>query len=706
MTLRRTLLFSLVLLGTTPLALPGLDPGAATPPQADRVPHRTVTHGDTRVDDYFWLRDKKSAKVIAHLKAENAYTAAVMKPTEAHQAKLYKEMLGRLKQTDLQVPQRKSGYWYYTRTEEGKQYPFHCRKKGTLESAEEVILDVNELAKGHRFFNVGMPKVSDDGNLLAYLSSTTGFREFWLSVKDLRTGKLVEDRLVQATGVEWAADNRTLFYVTEDKAKRPYQLWRHQLGEPRDKDVLLSEEKDEVFRLAVTRSRDRKYLFRTSTSFAATEQWYLSSADPAGTWKVILPRQDKHEYGVEHRDGQFYMRTNRGATNFKVVRFPVGKPDSAGWKEVLPYDPAVMVTAVALFENHAVLSERENGLPHLRVIDLRTGKMHRVTFPEPVYNATLAPNPEYAVDSIHFAFTSLVTPPSVYEYHLDTRQRKLLKRQEVLGGYDPSRYVSERIWATASDGTKVPISLVYRKDVKKDGTAPLLLYGYGSYGAVLPVGFNINRVSLLDRGVIYAQAHIRGGSDLGRDWYEQGRLRNKKNTFTDFIACADHLVKEKYTTRQRLCIQGGSAGGLLVGAVLNLRPDLCRAAVLQVPFVDVVNTMLDASLPLTVPEYKQWGDPNNPDDYFYLKSYCPYTNLAKKAYPSILVTTSLNDSQVMYWEPAKYVAKLRKLKTDTNPLLFKCNMAGGHGGSSGRYEVLKEQAFVTAFLLERMGVKE
>jgi oligopeptidase B len=706
MTPRLTLLFSLLLLVTAPLTLRGIDPGTATPPVAPREPHRTVTHGDVRVDDYFWLRDKKSPKVIDHLKAENAYTAAVMKPTEALQGKLYKEMLGRIKQTDLQVPQRKRGYWYYTRTEEGKQYPIFCRKKGTLEAAEEVILDVNELAKGHRFFNVTQPKVSDDSNLLAYAASTTGFREYWLSVKDLRTGKSVEDRLVRVAGFEWAADNQTLFYVTEDGAKRAHRLWRHKLGEPRDKDVLLYDEKDEVFRIAVTRSRDGKYLFRSSRSYAASEQWYLPADDPTGQWKVILPRQDKHEYDVQHRDGLFYLRTNQGATNFKVVRFPVGKPDPAGWKDFLPYDPAVMVTGVALFKNHAVLSERENGLPHLRVIDLNTSKMHRVSFPEPVYNVMLPPNQEYDTPTIRFGFTSLVTPPSVYDYHLDTRDRKLLKRQEVLGGYDPARYVSERIVATASDGTKVPISLVYRKGVKKDGTAPLLLYGYGSYGSVLPVGFNVNRVSLLDRGVIYAQAHIRGGSDLGRDWYEQGRLRNKRNTFTDFIACADHLVKEKYGARDRLCIQGGSAGGLLVGAVLNLRPDLCRAAVLQVPFVDVLNTMLDASLPLTVPEYKQWGDPNNKEDYFYMKSYCPYTNLAKKAYPSILVTTSLNDSQVMYWEPAKYVARLRTLKTDANPLLFKCNLAGGHGGASGRYDVLKEQAFVTAFVLERLGVKE
>jgi oligopeptidase B len=684
----------------------GIDPTAATPPVAEKVPHKTEIHDDVRIDNYFWLRNKKDSKVIDHLKAENTYTAAVMKPTETLQARLYKEMLGRIKQTDLQVPERNRGYWYYSRTEEGKQYPIFCRKKGNLDAAEEVILDVNDLAKGHKFFNVASRVVSDDGNLLAYASDTTGFREYYLSVKDLTTGKLIEDKLVKAPMFQWAKDNKTLFYVTQDHAKRPHKLWRHTIGEPKDKDVLVYEEKDELFNMGLGRSRDAKYLFRSSVSFTATEQAFLPTDEPAGEWKVIVPRKEKHEYFAGYRDGKFYIRTNHGgATNFKVVTCPVDKTDPEDWKELLPYNANVMVTGVALFRNHAVLSERENGLTQLRVLDLRNDKAHRVSFDEAVYTSMLMANPDYDTDSIRYGFGSLVTPNSVYEYNLDSRKRKLLKRQPVLGGYDPERYTSERIQATAADGTKVPISLVYKKGLEKNGTAPILLYGYGSYGATMPVVFNSNRVSLLDRGVVYAMAHIRGGSDLGREWYEQGRLRNKKNTFTDFIACADHLVKEKYGARDRLCIQGGSAGGLLVGAVLNFRPDLCKAAVMQVPFVDVINTMLDASLPLTVPEYKQWGNPNVKEDYAYMKTYCPYTNLAKKDYPSILVTTSLNDSQVMYWEPAKYVAKLRTLKTDANPLLFKCNMAAGHGGASGRYDALKEQAFILAFLLDRMGVK-
>ena len=695
-------------LGLMTFALaPAIDPAAGKPPAAKVTPHKTEIHGETLLDNYFWLRDKKNPDVTAHLDAENAYTAAVMKPTEALQEKLYKEMLGRIKQTDLGVPTLDNGYWYYSRTEEGQQYPIYCRKKGTLDAAEEVMLDANVLAKGEKFLNVGGLEVSDDGHLLAFVSDVTGFRDYHLSVKDLRTGKVHEDKFVKATSAEWAADNRTLFYVTEDHAKRAHKLWRHTVGEPNDKDVLVYEEKDELFRLGLGKSRDRKYLFHSSRSSTTTEQSFLPADKPAGEWKVITPRKDRHEYSADHRDGRFYIRTNADkATNFKIVTCPATETDPAGWKDFLPYRPDVLVSGISLFKDYAVVSEREKGLAHLRVIEFKTDKQHRVEMPEPVYDVFPAGNPDFGTTKFRFSYTSFVTPNSVYEYDLATRDRKLLKRTEVLGGYDPEKYASERIFATAEDGTKVPVSLVYKKGVKKDGKAPLLLYGYGSYGATMPVAFNSNRVTLLDRGVVYALAHIRGGSDLGRDWYDTGKMLNKKNTFTDFTACADHLVKEKYCARDRLAIQGGSAGGLLVGATLNLRPDLCKAAVLQVPFVDVINTMLDESLPLTVQEFLEWGNPKNRTEYEYMKSYCPYSNLEKKDYPAILVTTSLNDSQVMYWEPAKYVAKLRTLKTDKHPLLFKCNMAGGHGGSSGRYDALREQAFVTAFLLDQLGVKE
>ncbi|MBX9579165.1 MAG: S9 family peptidase [Gemmataceae bacterium] len=697
MTRVRLLLAGLVALPAAAVAQP------PAPPAAKPIPHKAELHGDTWTDDYFWLREKKDPEVIKYLDAENAYTAAVLKPTEPLQEALYKEFLSRIQQTDTDVPVKEKGYWYYSRTVEGQNYPIYCRKKGTLDAAEEVLLDGNELGKHEKFFNVGPRRPSDDGARLAYATDTTGFREYLLSVKDLRTGKLIEDKLVKAAGFAWAADGKTLFYVTEDAAKRAHKLWRHTIGQPKEKDVLLYEEKDPLFNLGTARSRDGKYLYRTSDSFTSSEQWYLPADQPDGEWRVIVPRTPDLEYSAEHRDGVFYIRTNKDATNFKVVICPVGQAAPANWKDLSPYDPAVFVQDIDVFRDHAVVAARVNGLPQLLVRDLATGATHAVEFPEAVYEAGLGANPEFDTPSVRLTYTSFVTPPSVYEYDLKTKERKLLKRQPVLGGYDPERYATERTFATAPDGTKVPVSLVYKKGLKKDGTAPCLLYAYGSYGATMPVAFDPTRLSLLDRGAVYALAHIRGGSDLGRTWYDDGKMLKKKNTFTDFVACADHLVKEGYCARHRLAIQGGSAGGLLVGATLNLRPDLCRAAVLQVPFVDVVNTMLDESLPLTTQEFQQWGNPKVKAEYEYLKSYCPYTNLKKGAYPAVLVTTSLNDSQVMYHEPAKWVAKLRTLKTDPYPLLLKCNMAGGHGGSSGRYDALKERALVMAFVLDQIG---
>ncbi|MFL5340300.1 MAG: S9 family peptidase, partial [Gemmataceae bacterium] len=471
-------------------------------------------------------------------------------------------------------------------------------------------------------------------------------------------------------------------------------------------DALVLEEKDELFRLFVNRSRDKKYIFAGSGSSTSDEVRYLPADQPTGEFKVVLAREPDHEYDVEHRDGLFYIRTNKGAKNFKLVTTPVEKPQPENWKEVLPHRPDVLLDGEVLFKNYAVFQEHELGLPYLAIHDFATGKTKRLEFPEPVYSVSPDANPEFDSKTFRYRYQSLVTPPSVYDCDLATHETELLKRTEVLGGYDPKLYKSERVWATAPDGVKVPIALVYRDGVKRDGSAPLLLYAYGSYGATIPVSFSSPRLSLLDRGVVYAQASIRGGSDLGRHWYEDGKMLKKRNTFTDFIACADYLVEQKYTARDRLGIQGGSAGGLLIGATLNFRPDVCKAAVLQVPFVDVLNTMLDASLPLTIQEYLEWGNPNIKAEYDYMKTYCPYTNLAAKDYPSILVMTSLNDSQVMYWEPAKYVAKLRTLKTDQNPLLFKCNMAAGHGGASGRYDALKETAFMYAFLLNQLGVQE
>ena len=700
---RLRLSFALVLLAA-PVAALALDPGAAKPPVAKRVPHKLEQHGDVRTDDYFWIKDKTDKEVLKYLQAENAYTAAVLKPTEKLQEKLYTEFLSRIKQTDEDVPVKDRGYWYYSRTVEGKQYPIFCRKKGTTAAPEEVLLDGNVLAKGEKFFSFGPRRVSDDGNLLAYATDTTGFREYVLFVKDLRTGKLVEDKLVKAPAFEWAADGKTLFYLTEDDAKRAHKVWRHTLGQPKEKDALLYEEKDELFWLELAKTRDHRYLFHSSVSYGSTEVRFLPADKPAGEWKTIAKREEEHEYDADHRDGTFYIRTNKKATNFKVATCPVEKPDPKNWTDLVSHDPKVYVEGVAVFKNHAVLSTRVAGLPQLVVRALKTGASHGVSHDETLYDVRLGHNPEFDTGTVRFTYGSLVTPDSEYEYDLTEKTRKLLKRTEVPGGYDPKKYRVYRRFATAKDGTEIPISIVCHRDTPLDGTAPGFLYGYGSYGLNIALDFDPVRVSLLDRGVVYAVAHIRGGSDMGRAWYEDGRLGKKMNTFTDFVACADLLVAGKYCARDKLAIEGASAGGLLIAVALNLRPDLCKAAVLKVPFVDAVTTMLDESIPLTVQEFRQWGNPKVKAEYEYLKKYCPYTNIRKADYPAMLVMTSLNDSQVLFHEPTKYVAKLRAHKTDKNPLLLRCNMDAGHGGASGRYDHLKEDALVMAFVLHQMGI--
>ena len=674
------------------------------PPMAKKLTHVEAVHGEKLVDDYFWLRDRKNPEVKAYLETENAYAEAFMKPTETLQAKLYEEMLGRIKETDLSVPYRQGGYFYYSRTEKGKQYPIYCRKKGSLEATEQVLLDVNEMAKGERFMAVGDIEVSDDGNLLAYTNDNVGFREYRLHVKDLSTGKDFPETVEKVSSVAWAADNKTLFYTVDDAAKRPYRLYRHALGSDPKDDALVYEEKDEMFRVNVHRSRSRKVLFLVAGSHTADEWRYLASDTPSGTWTLIAPREKEHEYAVDHRGGLFYIRTNRGCRNFRVVTAPVASPGPESWKELLPCRPAVMVSGLDLFAGHAVVLEREDGLPRIRVIDLASNAQHRVELAEPVYAVGPQNNAEFETRLFRFGYQSFTTPQSVYDYDMATKERKLLKRTEVLGGYDPDRYQSERRYATAADGARIPISLVYKKGFVADGKAPLWLNGYGSYGAPSFATFNSNRFSLLDRGFVFAIAHIRGGGEMGKPWHDQGKMMSKKNTFTDFIAVAEKLIADKYTAKDRLVIEGGSAGGLLMGAVTNMRPDLFKIVVTRVPFVDVINTMLDETLPLTVGEFEEWGNPRKKEEYDYIKSYSPYDNLAAKPYPTILVKTSFDDSQVMYWEPAKYVARLRTLKTDKNPLLFKINMAGGHGGSSGRYDRLKELAFDYAFVLTQLGI--
>lgn len=675
----------------------------AKAPMAEKKPKITKIHGDTLVDDYFWLREKDNPAVMAHLKAEDAYTEEVMKPTAALQEKIYKEMLSHIKQTDTNVPYRWGDYFYYSRTEEGKQYPIHCRKRGSLNAPEEIVIDQNELAKGQKFMSIGLFVPSDDGNLLAYSTDNTGYRQYTLQIKNLKTGELFPERIERVNYLAWATDNKTFFYVTEDPVtKRSDKFFRHVIGT--DKNDLIYEEKDELFDIATGRSRDKAVILVHSFSKTSTEALYLPANDPNASLKVILPRQAEHEYDVDHRGGLFYIRTNKGAKNFRVVTAPVNDPSEKNWKEFVAHRPAVKVEGIDLFADHAVLSEWENGLQQLEVIDFKTSKRKNIKFPEPVYSAGLTGNREFNTSVVRYVYNSLVTPNSYFDYDMNTGKSTLLKQQEVPGGFDRANYKSERVFATASDGTKIPMSMVYRKGVKLDGSAPLLLYGYGSYGYSIPPTFDSNRLSLLDRGVIFVIGHIRGGSEMGEEWRQAGRMMNKMNTFTDFIACAEALVKMKYTSSDRLVIEGGSAGGLLMGVVSNLRPDLFKAVVSHVPFVDMLNTMLDATLPLTTSEYIEWGNPNEKPAYEYMKKYSPYDNIEKKDYPATLVKVSLNDSQVPYWEGAKLVAKLRAMKTDNNPLLLKVNFGAGHGGASGRYDALREEAFDFAFMLWQMGL--
>jgi oligopeptidase B len=672
---------------------------------AEKKTKTTNIHGTTLVDDYFWLREKTNPAVLAHLQAEDAYTQTVMKPTEALQEKLYNEMLSHIKQTDTNVPYRSGNYFYYTRTEEGKQYPIYCRKKGSVEAPEEVVLDQNELAKGQKFMSIGTFSPSDDGNLLAYTTDNTGYRQYVLQVKDLRTGQLFPERIERVTSFAWANDNKTFFYVTEDAVtKRSDKFFRHALGTA--KMDLVYDEKDELFDIGTYRSRDKAVIFLQAFSKTSNESRYVRADDPNGTLKVIIPRTPEHEYDVDYRNGLFYIRTNKGAKNFRIVTAPVNDPSEKNWKEFVAHKPEVKIDGISMFADHAVLSEWEGGLQQLEVINFKTNKRNRITFPEPVYAAELGDNREYNTSVVRYNYESLVTPESVFDYDMNTGKSTLLKQTDVPGGFDRNNYQSERVFATASDGTKIPMSMVYRKGVKMDGSAPLLLYGYGSYGYSIPPTFSSRRLSLLDRGVIFVIGHIRGGGELGEDWRQAGRMMNKMNTFTDFIACAEALIKNKYTSKDRLVIQGGSAGGLLMGAVSNLRPDLFKAVVSQVPFVDVLNTMLDASLPLTTSEYIEWGNPNEKAAFDYMKTYSPYDNIAKKDYPAMLVKVSLNDSQVPYWEGTKLVAKLRTMKTDHNPLLLKVNFGAGHGGASGRYDSLRETAFDYAFMLWQMGVAD
>ena len=673
-------------------------------PTAPRVDHREVRHGATVVDDYFWLREKSNPKVTQYLEAENAYTAAMTRDQQPFSEALYKEMLGRIKQTDLSVPTSRRGYLYYSRTEEGKQYPIQCRRKGAMDAPEEVLLDLNELGKGKKFIGVGAFVVSDDQNLLAYAVDYTGFRQYSLRVKDLRTGETLPDTAERVTSLEWAADNKTLFFVTEDAVtKRRDKLWRHALSSEKFEEIY--NDKDELYEVEIGKTRDLKYLLLQSEAKDTNETRYLPADRPSDAFQVFLPREKGHRYYLDHRERLFYIRTNRAGRNFAIMTTPSNDPSPKNWKVFAAHRDNVRIRDIDLFKDFAVCVERSNALDHLRIYVFKSATWKEVAYPEPVYSVFPGGTPDYESRTYRYNYQSLVTPSSVFEYDVASSNSKLLKQQEVLGGYDPKQYTSERLWATARDGVKVPVSIVYKKGFARDGKGPLFLYGYGSYGLGTPPVFSSNRVSLLDRGMAYAIAHIRGGDEMGEQWREDGMLMKKKNTFFDFIDCAEFLIGQKWTSKDRLVIEGGSAGGLLMGAVVNMRPDLFKAVHTAVPFVDVMNTMLDATLPLTVGEYLEWGDPNQKAAYDYMKTYSPYDNLEKRAYPAMLVTTSFNDSQVMYWEPAKYVARLRTLKTDSTPLLLKIKMdPAGHGGASGRYDRLRDTAFEYGWLLNQVGI--
>ncbi len=675
-----------------------------SPPVAKKVPKITEINGHKFVDNYYWLRDKQNPGVRAYLEAENAYTDAVMKPTEPLQKKLYDEMLSRIKETDVEVPYKFGDYFYYTRTEAGKQYPIRCRRKGNMDAPEEVVLDLNELGKGQAFIALGAYEVSDDGNLLSYTTDNTGFRQYTLSVKDLRSGKTLSEHAERVGSVAWANDNKTIFYTVEDAVtKRQFQLYRHSLGST-SPDDLIYEEKDERFETYVGKTRSRAFLILYIGSHTTSEARFIPASDPNTNWKLIEPRKQDVEYYPDHNGDFFYIRVNDTGRNFRLVKAPVSDPGSAHWREVIPQRANVMLNDTDFFKSYYILYERENGLPQIRVADLR-GEPRRIEFPEPAYVSYSYINREYDTTKFRYGYQSFITPASVYEYDMTNGKSTLLKQKEVPGGYDRTRYQVERIYASASDGVKIPISVVHLKSTKFAGTGPLYLTGYGSYGSPYDIGFNSNLFSMIDRGVVVAVAHIRGGGEMGKTWHDDGRMMHKKNTFTDFITSAEYLLAQGYGSKDRLVIEGRSAGGLLMGAVLNMRPDLFHAALVGVPFVDVMNTMLDESLPLTVTEFEEWGNPKEKAAFDYMLTYSPYDNIEAKAYPNMLVRTSFNDSQVMYWEPAKYVAKMRALRTDHNILILKTNMSpAGHGGASGRYDRLHEAAFDYAYYLTQMGI--
>ena len=678
------------------------------PPIAKKMPKELIIHGHTRVDDYYWLNERENPEVIKYLEDENAYTKSVLKSTEKFQEELFNEMKSRIKETDQSVPYEKNGYFYYTRYEEGKEYPIYCRKKGSLDSNENILLNVNEMAVGYEYFQVNGLSISPDNNFLAYGVDTVSRRMYTIHIKNLNTGEVFKDQIPVTEGyAAWANDNKTLFYTKKDsETLRSVKIFRHILGADFSTDKEIYHETDETFGTGVWRTKSDKFIIIGSYSTMSDEYRFLNVDEPMGEFKLIQSRKRGLEYSVSHFGGYFYIKTNLDAKNFRLVRAPVNKPNKENWEEVIPHREDVYLQDIELFKKYLVVEERINGLAQLRIVNWNDNSEHYLNFGEETYSAYISTNPNFDSEYLRYGYSSLTTPGSTIDYNMTTKEKTVKKEQEVIGDFDKNNYETKRIFATADDGTKIPMSIVYRKGLKLDGSNPALIYAYGSYGYTIDPYFSSTRLSLLDRGLVYAIAHVRGGQYIGRKWYEDGKLLNKMNTFTDFNSCSEYLIEQAYTSNDKLFAMGGSAGGLLMGAIVNMQPELYKAVVAQVPFVDVITTMLDETIPLTTGEFDEWGNPKEKEFYDYMLSYSPYDQVKVQNYPAMLVTTGLHDSQVQYWEPAKWVAKLRDFKTDENTLLLHTNMEVGHGGASGRFEALKEYAMEYAFIFQQLGINK
>lgn len=690
-----------------------------SPPVAEKIEHKIEANGNTRIDNYYWMKlsdeqknatdkDEQTRNVINYLEAENSYLTARMKHTEGLQEKLYNEIIGRIKQTDESVPYRDNGYWYYTRYQEGQEYPIYCRKKETLDNAEEVLLNVNTMAKGHDYYSITGLSTSEDNKLLAYAEDSVSRRQYTIYVKDLKSGKIIDKPIANTEGeITWANDNKTFFYVRKDSMTlRSRWIMKHRLGTDPSSDKIVSEEKDDTFYTGILKTKSKKFLVIWAGSTVTNHYQILNANTPDGDFKEFSPRERGLEYSIDHYQDKFYIVTNLDAVNFRLMETPEARTSRANWKETIAHRKDTLLQGIELFNDYMVLSERSNANTLMHIVNLKTGDKHYLNFGEAAYSVFPSVNMDMGTNLLRYGYSSLTTPNSTYDYDMLTKEKKLLKQQEVVGGYNPNDYETERLWATAKDGTKIPISLVYKKGIKRDGTNPTMLYGYGSYGYSMNPTFSSTRLSLINRGFVFAIAHIRGGQEMGRTWYDDGKMFKKKNTFTDFIDCAEHLIDAGFTKSDNLFASGGSAGGLLMGAVVNMRPELFKGVIAAVPFVDVVTTMLDEDIPLTTGEFDEWGNPNEMESYMYMLDYSPYDQVKAQSYPNMLVTTGLHDSQVQYWEPAKWVAKLREMKTDKNTLLLRTNMETGHGGTTGRFKVYRETAQEYAFVLDLAGIRE